>query len=65
MLQLKKLDKDYQKMQQDLLQGGNSKLILSAMITNFQTRIDLLNEVLEEIEDIKILKNYENENSTI
>lgn len=65
MLQLKKLDKDYQKMQQDLLQGGNSKLILGAMITNFQTRIDLLNEVLEEIEDIKILKNYENENSTI
>lgn len=65
MLQLNKLDKDYQKMQQDLLQGGNSKLILSAMITNFQTRINLLNEVLEEIEKIKTLKNYENENSTV
>ncbi|RTE53413.1 hypothetical protein EHW67_10340 [Arenibacter aquaticus] len=65
MLQLETLDKDYKKMQQDLLEGGNSKLILSAMITNFQTRIDLLNEVLEDIEEIKILKNYENENSTI
>ncbi len=64
MLQLETLDRDYQKMQQDLLEGGNSKLILSAMITNFQTRIDLLNEVLEDIEEIKILKNYKNENST-
>jgi len=34
------------------------------MITNFQTRIDLNNEVLEQIEEIKILKNYKNENIT-
>ena len=64
MTQLRNLDNDYKKMEQDLLDGGNSKLILSAMITNFQTRIDLLNEVLEQIEEIKNFKNYENENIT-
>jgi uncharacterized protein YsxB (DUF464 family) len=64
MTQLKTLDSDYKKMVQDLLDGGNSKLILSAMITNFQTRIDLLNEVLEQIEEIKNFKNYDNEHIT-
>jgi hypothetical protein len=64
MIQLRNLDKDYRKMEQDLLNGGNSKLILSAMITNFQTRLDLLNEVMEQIENIKNFKNYKNENIT-
>ncbi|MCK0188481.1 hypothetical protein [Arenibacter sp. F20364] len=64
MTQLRTLDSDYKKMVQDLLDGGNSKMILSAMITNFQTRIDLLNEVLEQIEEIKNFKNYKNENIT-
>ena len=56
LIQLRTLDTDYKKMEQDLLNGGNSKLILSAMITNFQTRIELLNEVLEQIEEIKNFK---------
>jgi len=64
MTQLRTLDSDYKKLVQDLLDGGNSKLILSAMITNFQTRIDLLNEVLQQIEEIKKLKNYDNEHIT-
>ncbi len=59
MLQLKKLEANYKKMEQDLLNGGNSKLILSAMITNFQTRIDLLQDVLNQIETIK---KYKHEN---
>lgn len=63
--QLKKLELSYSKMEQDLVNGGNSKLILSAMITNFQTRIDLLNEVMVQIETIKTLKNANNENYTI
>ncbi len=65
MAQLKKLELNYAKMEQDLVNGGNSKLILSAMITNFQTRIDLLNEVMIQIETIKNLKNANNENYTI
>ncbi|MEE9362198.1 MAG: hypothetical protein V3U92_06340 [Cellulophaga sp.] len=63
--QLKKLENNYASLEQDLLNGGNSKLVLSAMITNFQTRIDLLQDVLNQIENIKNLKNYDDENFTI
>lgn len=65
MSQLKKLELNYSKMEQDLVRGGNTKLILSAMITNFQTRIDLLNEVMIQIETIKNIKYTNNENYTI
>lgn len=65
MLQLKKLETNYKMLEQDLLKGGNSKLILSAMITNFQTRIDLLQNVLNQVEDIKNIKKYNDENYTI
>ncbi|WP_276165925.1 hypothetical protein [Zobellia alginiliquefaciens] len=65
MIQLKKLETNYTKLEQDLINGGNSKLILSAMITNFQTRIDLLQDVLNTIESIKNLKNYDNAETTI
>ncbi len=57
MLQLKKLELNYSDLEKDLLNGGNSKLILSAMITNFQTRIDLLRDVLDQVETIKNLNN--------
>lgn len=65
MLQLKRLETNYQKLEQDLIQGGNSKLILSAMITNFQTRIDLLEDVINQIENIKTLKKINDANFTI
>jgi uncharacterized membrane-anchored protein YjiN (DUF445 family) len=63
MAQLADLKLDYNKLEQELLSGGNSKLILSAMITNFQTRIDLLNDVLSQIETIKNLKKHNDEMS--
>ena len=62
--QLTKLERDYKKLTQDLINGGDSKLILSAMITNFQTRIDLLQDVLDKIENIKNSTDYE-KNTTI
>ncbi|NND79240.1 MAG: hypothetical protein HKN53_05020 [Maribacter sp.] len=65
MIQLKKLETNYKKLETDLINGGNDKLILSAMITNFQTRIDLLEDVVNQIETIKNLKNYNDENFTI
>lgn len=65
MTQLQRLETNYKMLEQDLLNGGNSKLILSAMINNFQTRIDLLQDVLNQIENIKNLKNYNDENYTI
>jgi len=65
MVQLKKLETNYSQLEKDLLNGGNNKLILSAMITNIQTRIDLLQDVINQIETIKNLKNYNDENFTI
>ncbi len=65
LLQLDKLEADYVSLEQELVNGGNSKIILNAMITNFQTRIDLLKEVLTNIENIKNLKSHDDENSII
>lgn len=65
MVQLEKLELDYEKLEKDLLNGGNSKLILSAMIMNFQTRLDMLQDVLNKIESIKSYKNYNDAKTTI
>ena len=65
MSQLQKLEDNYKKLENDLLEGGDSKLILSAMIRNFQTRIDLLQEVMNQIETIKNYNTYNDENFTI
>ncbi|WP_297763603.1 hypothetical protein [uncultured Muriicola sp.] len=61
--QLALLESDYKKLEQDLLKGGNNNIILRSMIQNFQTRIDLMQDVLIQIEIIKNLKNQQNENS--
>ena len=63
--QLEQLDADYMKMERDLVAGGNSKMILSAMIQNFQTRIDLLEEVMLRVEEVKQFKNENHETNTI
>jgi len=65
MMQLAILEKDYGQLEQEMLSGGNNKLLLKAMIMNFQTRIDLLQDVLEQIETIKNLKNYNDANYTL
>ncbi|MEN8789123.1 MAG: hypothetical protein ABF293_00170 [Flavobacteriaceae bacterium] len=65
LLQLQRLEEDYKRLEIDLLDGGDSKLILSAMITNFQTRIALLEEVMYQINTIKNVKSYNDENYTI
>ena len=65
MKQLDQLETDYTRLEKDLLNGGNSKFILGAMITNFQTRIDLLQDVMDTIEQINQLKNESNATNTI
>ena len=54
----------YEKLKLDLTSSGEDKRVIYAMITNFQNRIDLLENVLEQIEEIKQLKNSNNENIT-
>lgn len=65
MLQIKKLEKDHEKLEDDLANEGNSKQILNAMIINYQTRINLLQDVLTQIEEIKKFKTSQNENQII
>jgi hypothetical protein len=65
MQQLQRLDADYQVLQQELVDGGNTKLLLQAMVINFQTRIDLVQQVIEQIEQYQLTKTLNDENFTI
>jgi len=61
--QLKILEKEYESLKIVLTESGDDKRVIFAMITNFQTRIDILKNVLETIENVKQLKQNNNENS--
>jgi len=54
--QLEKLETEYKKLQRDLQDSGKDKRVIYAMISNFQQRINLLKEVLNQIEHTKTLK---------
>ncbi len=56
LVQVDKLEKDYQLLKKDLVESGNNKQVINAMITNFQNRISVLERVSETIETIKTLK---------
>ena len=60
-LQLDKLEREYKDLRNDLDASGKDNRVIHAMIQNFQQRIDLLNNTLNQIEQIKELKkdNYE------
>jgi hypothetical protein len=57
--QLNVLEADYEKLKEDLTSSGDDKRVVYAMISNFQTRIDVLNNVLKNIEDLKTFKSNE------
>ncbi len=65
LIQLQKIETDYKALKNELIKNGEDKRIIYAMITNLQTRIDLLKTVLEQIEEIKQLKNTSYENTII
>jgi len=55
------LDTEYQSLKNDLVESGNDKRVINAMIENFQKRISLLQLVLDKIEEIKKLNNNNDE----
>jgi len=57
LLQLERLEKDYTDLKNQLIEHGDDKRILYAMVANFELRIDLLKNVLVQIEEIKLFKN--------
>jgi len=63
--QLTKLENDYSALETDLSTKGDVKLILNAMMINFQTRINLAQEVLQKIKEIEQLKNTKHEEHTV
>ncbi|HET8885559.1 MAG TPA: DUF4179 domain-containing protein [Salinimicrobium sp.] len=60
--QLEVLEKNHEKLKKDLVNSGNDKRVVYAMISNYQQRIDVLQNVLKKIDEINNLKNqiYEN-----
>jgi len=60
--QLKTLEKQYNLLTLELKESTEDKRIIYAMISNFQQRIDILQSVLNQIEEVKQLKTQENEN---
>jgi len=62
LVQIQQLETDYQKLKTDLTESGKNQRVIYAMISNFQTRIDILNSVLEQIETVKQYKSNSNEN---
>lgn len=63
--QLELLETDYNNLKQDLAKSGEDKRVIHAMIINFQTRIDLLTQVVEEIESIKKLNSTDYEDKIL
>ncbi len=59
--QIDVLEKQYEGLKVALAESSNDKRVIYAMISNFQNRIDLLEQVIEKIEEIKTLKAYRNE----
>ncbi len=63
MKQMEILEKNYESLKIDLTESGDDKRVIYAMISNFQTRIDILKNVMETIENVKQFKQNNNENS--
>lgn len=59
--QLKILETQYKKLSVELKESTEDKRIIYAMISNFQKRIDLLQSLLQQIENVKQLKSQNNE----
>ena len=59
--QISILENEYEDLKSDLVSSGNDKRVVYAMISNFQNRIDLLEQVMITIEQIKTLKENRDE----
>lgn len=58
---IKLLEKDYESLKVDLKDSGEDNRVIYAMISNFQNRIDILQNTLEQINIIKQFKNSSNQ----
>ncbi|RXJ51370.1 hypothetical protein [Gelidibacter gilvus] len=63
--QMELLEKNYERLKLDLKESGNDKRVIYAMISNFQSRIDILENVLKSIENLKEFKQLEQTQMTL
>ena len=63
LVQMEALDRDYEKIKQELIKNGESKQIIHAMIRNLKTRIAFLEDVLQHIENNENLTEKTHENT--
>lgn len=61
--QMKRLENEYESLKTDLSESGNDQRVIYAMISNFQNRIEILQNTLQQIEIVKQLKNSKHENN--
>lgn len=59
---IKTLETKYELLTLELKESGEDRRIIYAMISNFQSRIDILQSLLERIESVKELKKQHDEN---
>jgi flagellar motility protein MotE (MotC chaperone) len=65
LIQLEKLDLEYNSLRKDLIKSGQDNRVVFAMISNLQQRIELLESVLKTIENLKEQKNQNHESTYI
>jgi hypothetical protein len=63
LFQMNEMEKDYEKIKKELIENGENKQIIYAMIQNFKTRIAFLENVLEQINNIEKLNTTTDENT--
>ena len=56
--EISKLDGRFKEMEDAMINGGNTKLILQAMVQNYTTRIELLEEVMHQINTINAINEH-------
>ena len=59
-IQLEKLEANYEELKVELLEISEDKRIIFAMINNYQQRINVLQNLLEQIEEINYLNDQDN-----
>lgn len=59
--QIKILEKDYETLKIDLNDSGDDQRVIYAMISNFQNRINILQNMINQIKIVKQLKKQSNE----
>ncbi len=62
LFQISILEQEYLQLKKDLEISGNDKRVIHAMISNFQNRIEILEQVSEQIDQVKQLKDESDEN---